>query len=301
MDPTTACCPNEHWHARGQTGQGNIGLHSQQEQRCICHACHTTCSARTGSVFYRLRTSAETVVLVVTWLAHGYPVQAIVAAFGGDERPVAAGWARSGRQGQTVHASLVEPPRDLGPGQADALRGKQQGGSVWLALARRVTTRWGRGGQGAAGPAPAPPADGAGEALGGLSALVGLYRWRGGLPPGHAGDLSRPRADGHGRTAPAAAVAPCLARPSGPTRRASSRRRHAAPHCRGPASTRRDAPPSLARRWGAHHRGPGAAARDMPGTPCAAGAPVPGAGPPYHDAARGPVRGGHGLELVHTP
>jgi transposase-like protein len=148
MDPTTACCPNEHWHARGQTGQGNIGLHSQQEQRCICHACHTTCSARTGSVFYRLRTSAETVVLVVTWLAHGYPVQAIVAAFGGDERPVAAWCARSGRQGQTVHASLVEPPRDLGQGQADALRGKQQGGSVWLALARRVTTRWGRGGEG---------------------------------------------------------------------------------------------------------------------------------------------------------
>ena len=33
MDPTTVFCPNTHCHARGQTGQGNIGIHSQQEQR----------------------------------------------------------------------------------------------------------------------------------------------------------------------------------------------------------------------------------------------------------------------------
>jgi len=90
MDPTTVFCPNTHCHARGQTGQGNIGIHSQKEQRFICHACHKTCSARKGTVFYRLRTSAETVVIVVTLLAHGCPVQAIVAAFGFDERTVAA-------------------------------------------------------------------------------------------------------------------------------------------------------------------------------------------------------------------
>src|SRR5215216_8146513 len=29
MDPTTVFCPNTHCHARGQTGQGNIGIHSQ--------------------------------------------------------------------------------------------------------------------------------------------------------------------------------------------------------------------------------------------------------------------------------
>jgi transposase-like protein len=51
MDPTTAFCPHEHCPARGQTGQGNIGIHSQQEQRFICHACHNTFSARTGTVF----------------------------------------------------------------------------------------------------------------------------------------------------------------------------------------------------------------------------------------------------------
>jgi transposase-like protein len=147
MDPTTAFCPNAHCHARGQTGQGNIGIHAQKEQRCICHECHKTFSARKGTVFYRLRTSAETVGLVVTLLAHGCPVQAIVAAFGFDERTVADWWARSGRQGQTVHEYLVEQPRDLGQVQADALRVKQQSGIVWMALAMMVKTRLWLGGE----------------------------------------------------------------------------------------------------------------------------------------------------------
>src|SRR5215813_2549812 len=147
MDPTTTFCPNRHCPARGQTGQGNIGIHSQKEQRFICHACHKTFSTTKGTVFYRLRTAAETVRLVVTWLAHGCPVQAIVAACGFDERPVAAWWARSGRQGQAVHESLVEPPRDLGQVQADALRVKKQGGSVWMARAMLVQTRRWLGGE----------------------------------------------------------------------------------------------------------------------------------------------------------
>src|ERR671922_122690 len=147
MDPTTVFCPNEHCSARGHTGQGNIGIHSQKEQRFLCHACHKTFSARKGTVFYRLRTSAETVVLIVTLLAYGCPVQAIVAAFGFDERTIAAWWARSGRQGQAVHEYLVEQPRDLGQVQADELRVKKQGGIVWMALAMMVKTRLWLGGE----------------------------------------------------------------------------------------------------------------------------------------------------------
>src|SRR5881409_303651 len=147
MDPTTTFCPNRNCPARGQTGQGNIGIHSQKEQRFICHACHTTFSARKGTVFYRLRTSAETVVIIVTLLAHGCPLQAIVAAFGFDERTIADWWARSGRQGQGVHEYLVEQPRDLGQVQADELRVKKQGGIVWMALAMMVTTRLWLGGE----------------------------------------------------------------------------------------------------------------------------------------------------------
>jgi hypothetical protein len=90
---------------------------------------------------YRLRTSAETVSLVVTLLAHGCPPQAIVAAFGFDERTVARWMRRGGGQGQAVQQQLVEQPRDLGQVQADEIRVKKQGGIVWMALAMMVATR----------------------------------------------------------------------------------------------------------------------------------------------------------------
>jgi hypothetical protein len=124
-----------------------MGIHSRKEQRCICHECDKTFSATTGTVFARRRPSADTVVIVVPLLAHGCPVHAIVAAFGFDERTIADWWARSGRQGQAVQAALVERPRDLGQVQADALRVKQQGGSVWMALALVVQTRVWLGGE----------------------------------------------------------------------------------------------------------------------------------------------------------
>ncbi len=141
MDPTTTFCPNLACPARGQSGQGNIGIHSRKEQRFLCTACHKTFSATKGTALYRLRTAAETVSLVITLLAHGCPVQAIVAAFGFDERTVAAWWARAGRQGQAVQEQLVEQPRDLGQVQADEIRVKKQGGIVWMALAMMISTR----------------------------------------------------------------------------------------------------------------------------------------------------------------
>src|SRR5437870_6731914 len=147
MDPTTTFCPNVACPARGQTGQGNIGIHSRKDKRFLCTQCRKTFSATKGTVFYRLRTAAETVALVVTLLAHGCPVQAIVAAFGFDARTVADWWARSGRQGQAVQEHLVEQPRDLGHVQADELRVKKQGGSVWMAMAMMVKPRLWLGGE----------------------------------------------------------------------------------------------------------------------------------------------------------
>ncbi len=147
MDPTTVFCPNLACSARGHIGQGNIGIHSQKDRRFICTQCRKTFSATKGTVFYRLRTAAETVALVVTLLAHGCPVQAIVAAFGFDERTVADWWARSGRQGQAVQEHVVEQPRDLGQVQADEIRVKKQGGIVWMALAMMVKTRLWLGGE----------------------------------------------------------------------------------------------------------------------------------------------------------
>jgi transposase-like protein/IS1 family transposase len=141
MDPTTVFCPNWACPARGQVGKGNIGVHARKDQRFICTQCRKTFTATKGTVFSRLRTSAEVVTLVVTLLAYGCPLQAIVAAFGFDERTVARWWRRAGIQGQAVQAHLVEQPRDLGQVQADELRVKTQRGIVWRALAMMVRTR----------------------------------------------------------------------------------------------------------------------------------------------------------------
>src|SRR6266487_1073417 len=109
MDPTTTFCPNGACPARGQTGQGNSGIHSCQDKRFLGTECHKTFSATQGTAVYRLRTSAETVSLVVTLLAHGCPRQALVVALGSAAR-TGAGWvARGGAQGQAVQEHLVEP------------------------------------------------------------------------------------------------------------------------------------------------------------------------------------------------
>ena len=145
--PHNDICPNVACPARGQTGQGNIGIHSRKDERFVCTQCHKTFTATKGTAFYRLRTSAETVTLVVTLLAHGCPLQAIVIAFGFDERTVASWCARAGGQGQAVQEHLVEQPRDLGQVQADEIRVKKQGGIVWMALAMMVSTRLWLGGE----------------------------------------------------------------------------------------------------------------------------------------------------------
>src|SRR6266853_794175 len=113
MDPTTTFCPNMACPARGRSGQGNIGIHSRKDQRFMCTECHKTFSATKGTVFYRLRTSAETVSLVVTLLAHGCPLQAIIVALGYDgQDPLVAG-----RRGQRAARHAPDPAPD-GAGEA---------------------------------------------------------------------------------------------------------------------------------------------------------------------------------------
>jgi len=147
MDPRQQFCHNPGCPARGQVGQGNIGVHSQAEQRYVCHTCGRTFAATTGTAFYRLRSGADQMTLVLTLLSHGCPPQAIVAAFGLDERTVAAWLARAGTHCQTVHAHLVQQGQlDLQHVQADELWVKLVGQRVWMALALAVPTRLWLGG-----------------------------------------------------------------------------------------------------------------------------------------------------------
>lgn len=147
MDPQGQFCHNAACPARGQVGQGNIGVYSQVEQRYVCHSCGRTFAATTGTPFYRLRTAAEPVTLVLTLLCHGCPPQAIVAAFGLDERTVAAWLARAGGHCQQVHQHLVQQGQvDLQHVQADELWVKLVGQRVWMALALAVPSRLWLGG-----------------------------------------------------------------------------------------------------------------------------------------------------------
>ena len=147
MDPQTQFCPNPDCSARGQVGQGNIRVHSQTERRYRCTTCGRTFAATTGTPFFRLKTTADLVTLVLTLLCYGCPLQAIVAAFGLDERTVAAWQARAGQHCQQVHEHLVEQGQvDLGHVQADELWVKVVGRKVWLAMAMAVPSRLWLGG-----------------------------------------------------------------------------------------------------------------------------------------------------------
>jgi transposase-like protein len=141
MDPQTVFCPNSDCPARGQLGKGNIGIFHKKERRYICHQCHHTFAETKGTVFYRRRMAPDLITLVVTLLAHGCPVQAIVAAFALDARTVQDWQTRAGAHCQQVHEHLVQQPRDLGQVQADEIRVKLQGQIVWLAMAMQVATR----------------------------------------------------------------------------------------------------------------------------------------------------------------
>lgn len=146
MDPQQAFCPNLDCPARGQTGQGNIGIHSQRKQRYKCTICGNTFSARDGTVFYRCRIAADLITLVITLVAHGCPIPAIVAAFGFQARTVRRWVMRAGQHCQAVHQQHVVQPRDLGQVQADELRVKTQRGVLWMAMAVMVPARLWLGG-----------------------------------------------------------------------------------------------------------------------------------------------------------
>lgn len=147
MNPQAVFCPNIDCHARGQAGRGNIGVHSQVEQRYICHECQQTFTDTKGTIFYRLRTDAQTVLLVVTLLAWGCPLKAIVKAFGYHEKTVKAWWRRSGAHCRVVHEHVIGGSQlDLQQVQADEIKGKGFGQTFWMAMALMVPARLWLGG-----------------------------------------------------------------------------------------------------------------------------------------------------------
>jgi len=128
MNPQEQFCPNEACYARGQVGKGNIGVHSYRDHTYMCHECKKAFSERKGTMFHGLRTDEVIVTRVVTLLAHGCPRQAIVAAYGFDERTVKKWKQRAGAYCEGVHEHVVGGNQlDLQHVQADEIEAKMQG------------------------------------------------------------------------------------------------------------------------------------------------------------------------------
>src|SRR5437016_9251393 len=135
MEPSEQFCPNSTCCARGKIGAGNITIHDRKRQRYRCKNCKQTFSARRGTMFEGLRKPMELIVIVVTLLSYGCPVQAIVQAFGLDERTVANWRDRAGAHCEQVHHGLVETGKlDLVHVQADEIRVKGRNMIAWMGL-----------------------------------------------------------------------------------------------------------------------------------------------------------------------
>lgn len=89
-----------------------------------------------------LRKPSELIVMVITLLAYGCPLQAIVHAYGLDERTVASWRQRAGNHCKHVHHALLEQEQlDLIQVQADEIRVKGRKLIAWMGLAMMVSTR----------------------------------------------------------------------------------------------------------------------------------------------------------------
>ena len=147
MDASQVFCPNLACVARGHVGQGTIVSHGKARARYRCKTCGKTFSAQAGTMFEGLRKPQALIVIVVTLLAYGCPIQAIVQAFGLDERTVASWRDRAGNHCQEVHQAVVHQGHlDLVHVQADEIRVKGCKMIAWMGLAMMVSTRLWLGG-----------------------------------------------------------------------------------------------------------------------------------------------------------
>jgi transposase-like protein len=103
MDASQVFCPNMACVARGKSGEGTIVSHGKVRARYRCKRRRKTFSAQAGTMFEGQRKPKTLIVIVVTLLAYGCPLQAIVQAFDLDERAV----ARS--SGEALEAGSIKP------------------------------------------------------------------------------------------------------------------------------------------------------------------------------------------------
>jgi transposase-like protein len=129
MHPQEQFFHNKDYPARGQIGKRDIAIHSQKDHRYRCTVCGRTFTSTKGSALFGLKKNAELIVIVITLLAYGCPVAAIVAAYGLDVRTVRAWLRKAGQHCQGVHEHFLKQKHfDQEHVQADEIKVKTQSG-----------------------------------------------------------------------------------------------------------------------------------------------------------------------------
>lgn len=140
MDPTLMVCP----HCQED---GKVWIHSQKERRYKCVPCGKTFAETRGTPLFECRYPVWVVVMVLTLLSGGCPVQAIVVALHIDERTVARWQLLAGEHAKNVQTQKVCIGQLSGEQiQSDEIWVKTQYGAMWMATGMAVFSRlfiWG--------------------------------------------------------------------------------------------------------------------------------------------------------------
>lgn len=134
MNLQAVFCPNPGCRDKYVKGKGNIISHGQKRPRCKCTSCGRTFAYTRGTPFFGLRSEVSEIVCVVTLVAYGCPVAAIVAAFERDERTIAHWLQRCGHHAEVFHHQHMQP-LDLQQVQVDELWLHIHKQVMWLAMA----------------------------------------------------------------------------------------------------------------------------------------------------------------------
>lgn len=143
MNPQMQLCP--HCGVSGKSGF--IWIHSPKEKRYRCKGCGKTFSESYGTAYYGIKKSHDHYTQVISLLAHGCPVQAIVKTYDYDERTIWSWLRRAGAHCQKVHEAEIEQGHlELGQIQADELKINTFMGVVWMGMVMMVSSRLWLGG-----------------------------------------------------------------------------------------------------------------------------------------------------------
>lgn len=140
LNPALMVCPHCNEEER-------IWIHSKKERRFKCCACDRTFAESRGTILFNRRYPNWVILLVLSLLASGCPVQAIVFAFKINEQTVANWQLAAGQHAEQVQAEKVCSGQLEGEQiQSDEMWVKTQFGPMWMATSMAVFSRlflWG--------------------------------------------------------------------------------------------------------------------------------------------------------------